>query len=112
MKTINFGLISLFVGSALLTSTPTVYAGDINKGARLYAQHCVTCHGVDGVNVMPDAPNFAHSERLLRPDNFILDAIKQGNNAMPSYAGVLKDQDILDVISYLRTLENGGPIRP
>jgi len=49
---------------------------------------------------------------LLRPDVFILATIKEGKNAMPSYQGVLKDQDILDVIAYLRTLENGGPIRP
>jgi len=87
-------------------------AADTVKGGQLYAKHCATCHGVDGVNVMPDAPNFARSERLLRPDVFILATIKEGKNAMPSYQGVLKDQDILDVIAYLRTLENGGPIRP
>lgn len=87
-------------------------AADIAKGGKLYAKHCATCHGVDGVNVMPDAPNFAISERLLRPDVFILATIKEGKNAMPSYQGALKDQDILDVIAYIRTLENGGPIRP
>lgn len=112
MKTSRIALTSWLFATLLLTGAASSYAGDINKGRQLYTQHCVTCHGADGVNVMPDAPNFAHSERLLRPDNFILDAIKQGNNAMPSYAGVLKDQDILDVISYLRTLENGGPMRP
>ena len=88
------------------------YAADIVKGSRLYARHCVTCHGADGVNVMPDAPNFAHSEGLLRPDVYILTAIKEGKNAMPGYQGLLKDPEILDVIAYLRTLENGGPLRP
>jgi cytochrome c6 len=61
---------------------------------------------------MPDAPNFAHSEKLLRPDMFILAAIKEGNNAMPAFQGMLKDEEILDVIAFLRTLENGGPFRP
>ena len=88
------------------------YAADIVKGGMLYARYCVTCHGVDGVNVMPDAPNFSHSESLLRPDVFIMAAIKEGKNAMPAYQGLLKDTDILDVIAYLRTLENGGPMRP
>ncbi|MGC2048510.1 MAG: cytochrome c [Gallionella sp.] len=88
------------------------YAGDIVNGGRLYAKYCVTCHGADGVNVMPDAPNFANSEKLLRPDVFILASIKEGINAMPSFQGMLKDQEILDVISYLRTLETGGPVKP
>lgn len=87
-------------------------AADIVNGGKIYTRHCATCHGVDGISIMPDAPNFIRSERLLRPDVFILAAIKEGKNAMPSYQGILKDQDILDVISYLRTLEYGGPVTP
>jgi len=99
--------ITLFLGV-----TASAFAGDIDKGGKLYAKFCVTCHGANGVNVMPDAPNFAHSERLLRPDVFILASIKEGKNAMPAYQGMLKDEDIMDVIAFLRTLENGGPMRP
>jgi len=88
------------------------YSADIVNGGKLYAKHCATCHGMDGISVMPDAPNFAHSERILRPDMFILAAIKEGKNAMPAYLGILKDTEILDVIAHMRTLENGGPIRP
>ena len=87
-------------------------AADMVNGGKLYAKYCASCHGTDGVNVMPDAPNFAISERLLRPDNFILVSIKEGNNAMPAFQGMLSDQEILDIISFLRTLENGGPMRP
>lgn len=88
------------------------YAADIAKGGKLYARYCATCHGVDGISIMPDAPNFIRSERLLRPDVFILAAIKEGKNAMPAYQGILKDPDIMDVIAYLRTLEYGGPVNP
>lgn len=102
----------LFATILLAFGTGNVYAGDVDKGGKLYARYCVTCHGADGVNVMPDAPNFAHSERLLRPDVFILAAIKEGKNAMPAFQGMLKDEDIMNVIAYLRTLENGGPMRP
>lgn len=105
-------IVELFVTLLLVFGTGGAYAGDIDKGGKLYTRHCATCHGADGVNVMPDAPNFAHSERLLRPDVFILAAIKEGKNAMPAFQGMLKDGDIMDVIAYLRTLENGGPIRP
>jgi cytochrome c6 len=102
----------LLITLLLAFVTGYTYAGDIDKGRKLYAKFCVTCHGADGVNVMPDAPNFAYSERLLRPDTFILTSIKQGKNAMPAYQGMLKDEDIMDVIAFLRTLENGGPLRP
>ena len=112
-RQINFAF-ALGLCTSFLVSLTSInaYAGDIDNGKKLYARHCVTCHGVDGVNVMPDAPNFAYSERLLRPDDFILASIKAGKNAMPAYRGLLEDQDILDVITYLRLLENGGPIRP
>jgi len=107
-----FFLLHLPAALLLLFGAGSCHALDMANGARLYEKHCALCHGADGVNVMPDAPNFARSERLLRPDMFILAAIKEGKNAMPSFAGTLKDTDILDVIAYLRTLENGGPIRP
>jgi cytochrome c6 len=53
---------------------------------------------------MPDAPNFAQNESLMQANNILLISIKNGKNAMPAYKGILKDQDILDVIAYLRTL--------
>jgi len=102
----------LFILLPLALSAGHANAADVVRGGKLYAKHCVTCHGVDGVNVMPDAPNFARSQSLLRPDVFILATIKEGKNAMPSFQGTLKDQDILDVIGYLRTLEQFGPTMP
>lgn len=102
----------MFVVLLLAFGAVNSYAADIVRGGKLYAKHCATCHGVNGVNVMPDAPNFSRSESLLRPDVFILAAIKEGKNAMPAYQGMLKDTDILDVIAYLRTLEEGGPVMP
>ncbi len=79
-------------------------AADTIKGGELYAAHCVSCHGVSGINVMPNAPNFAQNESLLQPDMSLLVSIKNGKAAMPAYQGILTDQQILDVIVYLRTL--------
>lgn len=89
----------------LLTFVPELsLAADTNKGGDLYAKHCASCHGVSGISVMIDAPNFAESEGLMSPDGTLLISIQNGKNAMPAYRGVLSDQDILDVIAYLRTL--------
>jgi cytochrome c6 len=80
------------------------HAADIARGAQVYNTHCASCHGVNGVSVMPGAPNFARSERMLQADFQLLAAIKAGRAAMPAYNGVLPDRDIYDVIAYMRTL--------
>jgi cytochrome c6 len=82
------------------------YAADSNRGEQLYKTHCSMCHGESGAGAMPDAPNFAQNESLIQPDPLLLASIKQGKNVMPAYQGILNDQDLLDVIAYLRTFNN------
>jgi cytochrome c6 len=79
-------------------------AADLIKGGELYATHCASCHGASGISIMPGAPNFAREEGLMQPDPILQLSIRNGKNAMPAYQGILSDQDILDVIVYLRTL--------
>lgn len=79
-------------------------AADIGAGQMLYNMHCVACHGVGGRSVIPDAPNFSRGDRLMQPDVSLMMSIKAGKNAMPSFNGILRDQQILDVVAYLRTL--------
>jgi mono/diheme cytochrome c family protein len=89
---------------ALALAAPAAHAADAARGAQIYVQHCASCHGANGVSVMPMAPNFARSERMLQPDFQLLMAIKAGKGPMPAYNGILGDRDIYDVIAYLRTL--------
>ena len=88
----------------LISASGLSHAADPNKGAALYAMHCATCHGAAGISVMLSAPNFAKNEGLMKPDEDLLVSIKNGKAAMPSYRGILNDQEILNVIAYLRTL--------
>ena len=80
------------------------HAADTSKGAEVYAMHCVTCHGVSGTSIIPGTPDFAKSEGMMNPDRDLLTTIQHGKAAMPAYRGILSDQDILNVIAYLRTL--------
>ena len=80
------------------------YAADTNKGSGFFTMHCASCHGATGDSVMPGAPNFSQGEGLMQADAQLLTVIKSGKNAMPGYRGILSDEDILDVIAYLRTL--------
>lgn len=97
----------MLLGAALAyaLSTQGVFAADVGQGQRLYMTHCVACHGVGGVSVIPNAPNFSRGERLMQPDMGLMMTIKAGKTAMPSFNGILRDQQILDVIAYLRTLQ-------
>jgi cytochrome c6 len=80
-------------------------AANVGEGQRIYQVHCVGCHGVGGQSPIPNTPNFARSERLMQPDTALLMSIKAGKMAMPSFNGILRDQQILDVIAYLRTFQ-------
>lgn len=79
-------------------------ANDIVRGGELYRQLCASCHGPQGVSVWPGAPSFARREGMLQPDMALLERIRAGRNAMPSYRGILSDRDILSVVAYTRTL--------
>lgn len=79
-------------------------AADMINGQRIYGMHCAGCHGPRGISLLPYAPSFARGERLMQPDIALLTSIRNGRNAMPGFMGLLRDQEILDVISYLRTM--------
>lgn len=90
---------------ALLAIQPTlVLAADLDKGKSLYLIHCSGCHGEKGFSLMPQVPNFARGEGLAQPDPVLMDAIRVGSDARPPFLGILNDREILDVISYVRTL--------
>lgn len=81
-----------------------VFSADMEKGKNLYLIHCSGCHGENGISLMPDVPNFARGESLNQPDPVLMDAIRVGSSARPPFLGILNDREILDVISYVRTL--------
>jgi cytochrome c6 len=91
--------------SGLGAYSTSTFAANVADGQRIYQQYCVGCHGIGGQSVIPNAPNFSRSERLMQPDTMLMMSIKTGKMAMPSFNGILQDQQILDVIAYLRTLQ-------
>lgn len=80
------------------------HAADPQRGAEIYRSHCAGCHGVGGRPVLPGAPDFSRPTALLKPDPALLETIRSGRGGMPAYAGQLRDREILDLISHLRTL--------
>src|SRR5262249_7220162 len=89
----------------LLSLTVASAAGDIAAG-RKKAAACQTCHGLDGLSKLPDAPNIAGNpeEYLVRQ----LSAFKKGerkNEMMSIVVQPLSDQDIADLAAYYAAIE-------
>jgi len=82
----------------------TPYAADPLQGAKSYQSNCINCHGANGAGEIPNAPDFSRGERLLQPDNVLMETIKSGKGMMPAYRGMFTDDEILDLIAYIRTL--------
>ena len=76
----------------------------MSRGDTLYREHCALCHGTNGRPVLPLAPDFTKPTALLRADPQLLALIREGRGTMPAYQGVLRDHDILDIITYVRSL--------
>jgi len=89
--------------SAAGISSPA-HALDLLRGQRVYNMHCSVCHGLNGVPVIQQAPSFAAKERLMQPDMLLIQSVKMGKTIMPPFAGILKDEEILDAVHYARTL--------
>lgn len=101
---VRIHFLAYFFAIGLVMSTPAI-AEDSVKGQTLYLIHCSGCHGEKGVSINPEAPNFANGEQLSQPDSTLMEVIRSGSNAMPAFMGILQDNEILDVISYARTLQ-------
>lgn len=77
---------------------------DLARGQRLYNLHCASCHGITGVPLMPDTPNLAMREGMNQPDFMLIQSLKMGKKTMPPYFGILNDQEMLDILQFIRTM--------
>ncbi|MEE8398928.1 MAG: cytochrome c [Desulfobacterales bacterium] len=98
---------------------------EARKGKALYEYYCALCHGLsgdaDGFNAYglrtlgtPPAKHSDPSYMLTLSDTYIGDVIRVGGREngrsplMPPWGGVLNDDEITDLISFLRTLAQPG----
>jgi mono/diheme cytochrome c family protein len=88
-------------------SGPTPTPGGVTaRGAALYRQNCLPCHGEAGRGGV--GPKLAHNPILTEPARFRT-TVNQGRGAMPPWASVLNSQDIADIHAWLTTLEDEKP---
>ena len=89
--------------------------GNATHGATLFKRYCAGCHGEDGrggaQTFSPHVPNLTAKDYIeFLPDGFLFTVITEGGAAagksgmMPAWGGTLSEQDIKDVIMFIRTL--------
>jgi len=109
------------VGIVLTTSWALAqsYSGNLKNGERIFQQHCVGCHGTAGDGLGPDIKelivppvNFRSAKSRTKTDMELYLPIKQGVlfSPMHGWADRLSDQEIRDVLGYIRSLAPFNPV--
>ncbi|MBI2113767.1 MAG: c-type cytochrome [candidate division NC10 bacterium] len=126
VRTSRLGSILLagLVGAGVVALAAAQQA-NIANGKEKYLEHCASCHGKEGKGDGPDAKDLNPKPRnhtdgnvmnRLR-DNYLFTVVKNGGQAvgksdqMPGWGNILSDQDITDVIAFVRTLAK-PPYKP
>lgn len=109
----------------LLTNPLPDAKGTVEQGARIYAQQCVSCHGVAGLGdgeagrqLQPPPGNLAWLSRvrLGQQDAYMYWAVAEGGapigGAMPAFKAVLAKEDIWAVVAYIQARLPEVPAQP
>lgn len=85
--------------------------GDPVSGREIYVNTCIRCHGIDGkgtlgIKLVPPPADLTASDVQNRLDGTLFRRIHEGkpNTAMGAWKHSLSDEEIWDVLAYVRTL--------
>ena len=110
----------VFSLSMALCAVALAESADADRGAEIYARRCVLCHGEDGDGLGPAAERLNPPPRdftfgqykikstgfddIVPNDNDLFRMISDGmpGTAMPGWGDMLSDQDIRDLIAYIK----------
>jgi cytochrome c553 len=107
----------VMVGLMSMIMSATAAAADVTRGESTYKELCAGCHGAGGKGGGKEAAALASKPKDLAdcqrmtafPDERLFRIIKEGgsagglSDAMPQYSSSLEDDEIRDVIGYIRS---------
>jgi len=101
--------------STSITEASTSTAGaSFLKGEKTYTQYCLPCHQADGSGVAQLNPPLKNTEYVLGDETRLIGIVMNGfsegveingdtyTNPMPGFGASLKDEEIADVLTYVR----------
>lgn len=79
----------------------------IGAGSETYQGRCAACHGADASGGLPETPDFTSAEvnglMVADPGHYFC-SIAQGLGTMPPFGGQLSEEQIWQVLAYLRSV--------
>ncbi|MDH5641583.1 MAG: cytochrome c [Nitrospira sp.] len=106
-------------GVGLKDLPPEGKGGDPVSGREMYVNTCIRCHGIDGkgeqgIKLVPQPADLSSSAVQGRLDGTLFKRIHEGkpNTAMGAWRHALSDDEIWDVLAYVRTLGAGSEGQP
>jgi mono/diheme cytochrome c family protein len=96
----------------VLSFSVVVPSASAQSAEDLYKAKCALCHAADGSGNTPagkkmEVKSFSAPEVAKNTDAAWIDITKAGKGKMPGYTGKLTDDQIRDVIKFVRSLAKG-----
>jgi len=92
----------------LLLFSASAFAAD-QKGQDLYKTKCQGCHGADGkasaIGKKLGAKDFSDPEVAKMSESEMVKVTTEGKNKMPAYKGKLTDDQIKELVKYIREMK-------
>ena len=89
-------------------------AASIDRGKKSYFQYCASCHGAKAMGDGPAAATLNPKPTNLKamsgghPDGDFAWKIANGRGAMPAWKGLLKENQIWELVNYIQSLNPNG----
>ena len=97
--------------NAAPSALPTAAADEMASSKKIYTEKCARCHKDDGTGGKTEidgtkinAKNLTSDKMKKEPDSEYIEAIEKGfpDDGMPAFKGKLTEQEIKDVVAYIR----------
>jgi|SRR5579859_5176713 len=98
----------LAIAAFINLSTASLWAQ--NPAEETFKTKCAVCHGADGkgetaMGKRLGAHNLGSPEVQKQTDAQLVAIVSKGQNKMPPYSGKLTDEQISDLVKYIRSLK-------
>jgi cytochrome c6 len=94
-------LVTLLACSLIAICSSPVMAQD---AAATYKAKCAMCHGPEGKGGKMGTRDFASADVKAESDAQLTEIITKGKGKMPAYGEKLKENEIKDLVTYIRGL--------
>lgn len=102
----------LVITVAIIFGLTLVASASAQSAEDLYKAKCAVCHAADGSGNTPagkkmEVKSFSAPEVAKNSDSAWIEITRTGKGKMPGYAGKLTDDQIKDMVKFIRGLAKG-----